>query len=313
MSATTRMAPQTVGVYVSEGTSQGEATQERAAGRRPPYRPPTGLPGERHSRWPGLVAVVLHVLVIALLFSPAVSPTFAAALFGAGGFGPAGGGGGGSRGTGGVVHETLRYMYVSPATSQAPAPAVQTPQVTKPEPPKPQLVPPVKVVPPPQPEVTQPKTDTTSSAALPTDSVVAAEKVSTVNGTGGGSGADGTRGAGPGSGGGTGSGVGTGRGSGVGPGTGGGNSEGYPPQARLTLLPPSPVPDKARGARIEVRFTVDSTGRVTHVDFTPTRDASYNRRLHETFLQMTFTPAVRADGSPTAAVATMTVTLPGQS
>ncbi|MGA9837004.1 MAG: hypothetical protein WBQ26_06790, partial [Gemmatimonadaceae bacterium] len=109
---------------------------------------------------------------------------------------------------------------------------------------------------------------------------------------------DGSSGNGPGRGGGTGSGVGTGRGSGTGPGTGGGTQANYPPQPIEVFLPPYPIPDDVKGFHLVAEFDVDSTGRVLNMDFTPTRDRGYNRRLTDVLRSFKFRPGTTPDGTP---------------
>ncbi len=127
-------------------------------------------------------------------------------------------------------------------------------------------------------------------------------------GTGGGSGTDGSAGSGPGSGGGVGSGVGTGRGSAVGPGTGGGPGTIYPPAPIELFLPPMPIPGKAKG-EVVVVFDVDETGKVLDLNFTPTKDGNYNKKLREAFAAVRFRPAINGMGVPVRAKYEVTYTL----
>ena len=136
----------------------------------------------------------------------------------------------------------------------------------------------------------------------------ATDAKSVVTGTGGGAGTDGSAGAGPGSGGGVGSGVGTGKGTSVGPGTGGGPGTVYPPAPTELFLPPLPVPNKAKGTVVVV-FEVDSTGKVMDLQFTPTRDGAYNRKLREALVAIRFRPAVNAQGVPVRGKAEITYSL----
>lgn len=219
-----------------------------------------------------LVSFGVHLFLILLIIAPfAFMADITLLEQGAGGPGPAGGGGGGTRGSGGVRHETLNYVTVAPA---APTP-VEPVEVPPPEP-KP------VVVPPELPRVEPPKVSVLPSQV----------------GVGGGTGNDGTTGSGSGTGGGVGSGVGTGRGSGVGAGTGGGQQENYPPTAMEMFIPPMPVPSSARGFHVVVQFDVDETGRVRGIEFTPTPDRGYNRRLREVFEGFRFRPGTRPDGTP---------------
>lgn len=246
-------------------------------------------------RLPGvLLAVAVHVLVILLLIVPFTSPELMREVLGAGGLGPAGGGGGGNRGTGGQMkQERLQYVRIAPT----PPPAVPTirPPETKPIIPPPPVPPPVQPKPAPTPAPT---------SATPAD----AEVKSATTGTGGGAGTDGSAGNGPGTGGGVGSGAGTGRGTSVGPGTGGGPGTVYPPAPTELFLPPLPVPGKAKGT-IVVVFDVDSTGKVLDLQFTPTRDGNYNRKLRDALVAIRFRPAVNAQGIPVRARTEITYSL----
>src|SRR6516162_2350469 len=69
---------------------------------RPPFRPPTGLPLRRESRWGTVVSVLLHALVILLILAPIFGHDVALVATRDGlGPGARGGGGGGDRGSGG--------------------------------------------------------------------------------------------------------------------------------------------------------------------------------------------------------------------
>lgn len=256
---------------------------------RPAYRPPLGIPkGRENRRFGAIVSVLVHVLVVLLLIAPFVAHhPIDEILQGAGGKGPAGGGGGGRGGTGGQTRretEHLEFVTVTPAPKPKP-PTVQ--------PPKPTPVPPPPVVkkPPPTPEVITAVPATAAPAAKPLE-------VASTIGPGGGSGRDGSAGHGPGRGGGVGSGVGAGRGSGNGPGTGGGPQSHYPPQPIEVFLPPYPIPGDVKGFHLVAEFDVDSTGRVLSMDFTPTPDRGYNRRLGDVFRSFKFRPGTMPDGTP---------------
>lgn len=246
---------------------------------RPPFRPPTGFPASRERRvGPALAALVIHVLLIILLIAPTLGRELLQAdeVTGAGGPGPAGGGGGGSGGTGGQreLPERLRYIQVAPEPPPLQPPVEEKKREEK-QPEKP--IPVVEI----------------DTKALP-----ATVDISLAAGVGGGSGTDGSAGSGPGSGGGVGSGIGTGRGSGTGPGTGGGEGTIYPPTPLELIVPPYPTPQRVKGTEISVVFDVDERGNVVAVDFTPTRDGGYNRRLKELLKQYRFRPATRMDGTP---------------
>lgn len=270
---------------------------------RPPYRPPIGIPIEKERRARSLVlAILLHVAVILLLIVPFTSPELMSEVLGAGGLGPAGGGGGGNRGTGGELkQERLQYIQVAPAPAPVTRPTVQPPVIKPPVIKPPVVPPPVAPTPPVTPPVTPAPTPATTGAT-------AAATASATSGTGGGSGTDGSAGSGPGSGGGVGSGVGTGRGSSVGPGTGGGPGSIYPPAPTELFLPPLPVPNKAKGT-IVVVFDVDSTGKVLDLQFNPTKDGAYNRKLRDALVAIRFRPATNAQGVPVRAKTEITYSL----
>lgn len=230
------------------------------------------------------VSLAFHSLVVLLVLSPFAADILVPVEQGAGGLGPAGGGGGGTRATG-ESREALTYVAVVPsppaATTQAPVP-VRT-----------ELPEPVAEAPLPSPPVANQEV-----SALPPVSAL------------GGSGSTGSAGAGPGSGGGVGSGVGTGRGSAAGPGTGGGTQQNYPPTAMEMFIPPLPVPASASGRQLVVQFDVDETGRVRGIEFTPTPDRGYNRRLREVFEGFRFRPGTRPDGTPVRMIYQMELDLP---
>jgi len=276
--------------------------------KRPPLRPPVGIPLRDVSRREGtVVSVLLHALVVFLVLAP---PVFMATSldfqprYGAGGPGPAGGGGGGSGGTGGrLLRERLQYMQVQPAPT--PPPVAQPVPIPPPKPVEPPKVEPPKPVPQPEPTPT-PSAAVVDSSAKATD----AKDGSVVNGTGGGSGRDGTAGSGPGSGGGVGSGVGTGRGSGVGPGTGGGNDDVYPPAVVSLPILPLPVPGKVRPYKLVAYFEVDTTGSARLLAFNPSNDGGYNKRIREMLSEIRFRPATRPNGRPVLDTAVVTAEAP---
>lgn len=262
--------------------------------RRPQYRPPVGLPLERPGYWAGPLSFLFHALLVLLIVAPALVATVAPELVqGAGGPGPAGGGGGGRRGSGGGQNVVERLQYFQPPPP-APAPQVTPPEVTPPE-----------VTPPKE----EPKPTVTPVIDIKIDAPKSTADMSLTAGVGGGTGNDGSAGTGPGSGGGVGSGVGTGRGSGTGPGTGGGPGTIYPPTPDFLTMPPFPIPQKARGQVVVLSFTVDERGNVLKLEFTPTRDGGYNRRIRDQFSEVRFRPAVRWDGTPVAAIAQVTLNL----
>ncbi len=236
-----------------------------------------------------LVSIGLHALVIALLIVPLAAPDVIREITGMGGPTPAGGGGGGLHGSGGDVGgppvvERLRFVQIA-----APPPPAT--------PAKPAVTPPV----PPKPTPPAPTKPTASAAPTPAASTVTAATA----GSGGGTGADGTLGSGPGTGGGVGSGVGNGTGSGVGASTGGGVTASPAPTMIETFLPPYGAPKRDKGKTVLAVFDVDSTGRVLKVDFTQVSDGGYNRKLREAFEGCRFRPAVKPDGTPVRAKASL--------
>jgi periplasmic protein TonB len=272
--------------------------------KRPPLRPPVGIPSRGESRRTGTIAsILLHALIFFLVVAP---PVFIAATLdydpkqGAGGPGPAGGGGGGSQGTGGVqsLRERLQYMVLPKATVPTPPVPVTPPPKPvvekKPEPPKP---------PPPEPTPPAPPAPPTPPTPVTTDASVVA-------GTGGGSGKDGTAGSGSGSGGGVGSGVGTGKGSGVGPGTGGGSDAIYPPAVVSLPILPLPVPGKVRPYKMVAYFEVDTLGNAKLLAFNPSNDGGYNKRIKEMLGEIRFRPATRVNGRPVVDTAVVTAEAP---
>jgi protein TonB len=241
------------------------------------------------------VSVALHVLVIWFLVRPAaldtLNPDLQIIEQGAGGPGPAGGGGGGTRGTGGV-----KYVQVAP-------PAVPTPPQVE------AILPPVQpTIELPKPAVTEPVVPVELPKLAVQDPKTEVKVQSPVIGAGGGTGTDGTAGNGPGSGGGVGSGVGTGRGSGIGPGTGGGSGDVYSPTP-IEMQFPFDAPKNVKGTKVIVNFDVDERGRVLKIEFTPTKDGGFNRKLDEIFKKYRFRPAVTRDGVPVRAIYQMTIDL----
>ena len=264
-------------------------SDSRDGRKRPPYRPPVGIPIREEGKTAGaLISVLLHVLIIVLLLAPPflIAREIQANNEGAGGPGPAGGGGGGTRGTGGDnSRERLQYMQMAPppAPVQPKVEPKPVPVIPKVEPPKPK---------PPDPVLPAAEIKPEPAANVTTDP-------SKVTGVGGGSGTDGTNGSGPGTGGGVGSGNGTGKGSGNGPGTGGGNAEIFPPTVVALTILPIPVPSKVRPYTLVAFFDVDTLGNATLLSFNPSKDGGYNKRIREMLSEIRFRPAVRAnDGRP---------------
>ena len=268
---------------------------------RPNYRPPIGMPARRESYRVGtVVSLVLHGIALIFILAPLfVATMLAAPPEGAGGAGPAGGGGGGTGGTGGAAvytPEQLRYIQIGPVAAPAPpAEEAAEPEREEPIPPPPE----------PEPEPTPPVSEQVPPAS-PAEPLVGSADVQVgtssapTPGIGGGTGDDGTSGSGPGSGGGIGSGVGTGIGSADGPGTGGGSGDVYLPTPIVQAMVYDP-PRSVKGDTVRVLFDVDETGHVLRIDFPPTRDRGFNRRLLERMREWRFRPAVRPDGTPVRA------------
>jgi periplasmic protein TonB len=271
--------------------------------RRPPYRPPIGIPTPPEPRVQATVAsALLHALVFILILAPPIFVTTQMLDIqqrGAGGPGPVGGGGGGNQGTGGQPPVAMqeRVRYIAPQPPPVPVEKSKTPDPVKPpvKPPEKKLEEPKReVVPPP---IEAPKPDVTASTSVSIDSLL---------GTGGGTGKDGTAGSGPGSGGGIGSGIGPGRGSGMGPGTGGGDADIYPPTVVTLSILPLPIPAKVRPYKMTAVFEVDSLGNAKLLTFNPSKDGGYNRRIRDMLAEIRFRPAVTRDGRPVRDTAVVT-------
>jgi len=274
-------------VVSDEVSERAGARAPRHAWHRTRSLPAVGMPvkGSRR-RLATAVSIALHLLMIwVLVRTPNMAdenPNLVLPPGTGGGAGPAGGGGGGMRGTGGV-----KYVQIAPPPPAAPPQA------------KPILPPLDPVVEPPKPVLPEPKMPTLEVPKLSTTDPKTEVKVeSPIIGTGGGTGNDGTRGNGPGTGGGIGSGVGTGRGSGVGPGTGGGPGENY--MATLIEMPllPMDTPPKVKGFTLKAVFDVDEKGNVVHLEFTPTKDGDFNKKIREALSKFRFRPAVTPMGTP---------------
>ncbi len=77
---------------------------------------------------------------------------------------------------------------------------------------------------------------------------------------------------------------------GNGPGTGGGTDLIYPPSVVSLPILPLPIPCKVRPYRMVAQFEVDTLGNARLLDFSPSRDAGYNRRIKEMLLEIRFRP-----------------------
>lgn len=252
----------------------------------PPYRPPIGVPTERSARWGLFASIGIHALIVFLLVGGMLVERAEIAR-GAGGAGPAGGGGGGRLGLGArSAPERVKFMRLAqPAVPKTAQPRITPPVVRKP--PKPVEKP-----------IVRPTVAPTQQAAVP--STVAPTVVAIAPSMG--AGTDGTSGSGPGTGGGVGAGNGPGRGSGNGPGTGGGEGTVYPATPDFAVIPPLPVPKGLHGKTVQLRFTIDVSGRVVKFDFDPTGDSGYDRELKSRLSEYHFRPAHKTDGTPVASV-----------
>ncbi len=272
---------------------------------RPRYRPPVGIPEVAGPRREATMAsLLLHIALIVIVLLPPIwvsRQIDAVQQRGPKGDGRAGGGGGGNNGTGGA--ERIRFLSVpEPGTP----PMVIPDQIPPPIPPPPKEEKPPEPPKPPPPPVQEQKltADTASKGAVQPQSIE--------QGVGGGAGKDGSAGSGVGSGGGTGSGVGTGKGSGVGSGTGAGNddSEIYPPSVIALPILPLPVPKKVRPYKMVAYFEVDTLGNATLLDFNPSNDRGYNKRIREMLSEIRFRPAVMRSGRAVLDTAIVTAEAP---
>ncbi len=273
--------------------------------RRPPYRPPVGIPTQDGGRWRGVaISLAFHLFIVALIIVPLVTADVRFMRESrAAGAGPAGGGGGGRGGTGGDVEERVFYLQLSPGRAPAiTAPPTRPPLVDATPPPQqvPVTPPPPRPTPTPTP-VPPPAAPQTAVPASPADldtAVASRGAPAPTQGTGGGTGNDGSAGSGSGRGGGVGSGVGTGRGSGVGPGTGGAGVDSiYPPTLLTLALPPLQPPAKVRPYVLTALFDVDERGNTRLIGFNQTSDSRFNRQMRSVLGEVKFRPATRRDGT----------------
>lgn len=80
----------------------------------------------------------------------------------------------------------------------------------------------------------------------------------------------------------------------------------------LRFVPPpmDDRPKEVRGLQVTVIFSLDATGRITHVEFKPEiRDRGYRKRLLEAMENFRWSPARGPDGFPVAATVEMPMTL----
>lgn len=218
-------------------------------------------------------ALLLHAVAIVAILWPATH--FLTIGDPGNPFLPPGGGGGGGGGGG----ESVAYISLPAFTPPPPAAeVVEVPPVETPE---------VPAVPEPV-----PVQDTVRA-----DTQVVAMNTGTTPGTG-----TGSTGTGGGTGPGSGTGTGPGSGPGSGPGGGGGISLARPPQAKqLIIVPQENKPRELRNQTVQAMFSIDETGRVDQVVFTPEiQNRDYAQKVRETLLAFRFTPARSATGEAIA-------------
>jgi periplasmic protein TonB len=285
-------------VVSDELADRAGARSPRHAWHRARSLPALGMPvPRRRRRVETVLSVGIHILMIWLLLRPEalrnLNPDLKPTDQGNLGNGIAGGGGGGTRGTGGV-----KYIQVSPPPQPVAPPAEAVVPPTQPvlELPKPVLPEPVI------PQIELPKPATSESR-------LEVKVESPIIGTGGGIGNDGTKGNGPGTGGGIGNGNGTGVGSGTGPGTGAGKLDHIKCKNIEMLIPPLPAPDNVRGAKVLAEFDVDERGKLLKVQFTPTRNGDYNRKLNDVLNRMRFKAGTTLQGVPIRTTCQMEISL----
>lgn len=272
---------------------------------RPRYRPPVGIPEVAgHRREATLASLLLHIALIVLVLLPPIwisKQIDATQQRGPRGDGRAGGGGGGNKGTGGA--ERIRFFSV---------PEPGAPQMVVPEEIPPPVPPPPKEEKPPEPPPPPPAPVEEVKSVSDSASKGSVNPQSVEPGVGGGAGNDGSAGNGIGKGGGTGSGIGTGAGSGVGSGTGAGDgdSEIYPPTVIALPILPLPVPKKVRPYKMVAYFEVDTLGKATLLDFNPSNDRGYNKRIREMLSEIRFRPAVMRSGKAVLDTAIVTAEAP---
>jgi hypothetical protein len=79
---------------------------------------------------------------------------------------------------------------------------------------------------------------------------------------------------------------------------------------RFVPPPMDDRPKEVRGQQVTVVFSVDATGRVTHVEFRPEiRDRGYRKRLLESMESYRWLPARGPDGFPVAAITEIKIEL----
>lgn len=251
---------------------------------RPPAVPTLLLPRPRRTVWGGIVSVLLHVGIVALILFfrwQDIMSWDEVTESGDPGSRKGGGGGGGSLQV--VALPALPRAAAAPKVPPPPPPVVEVPEPVVVAPPPP---------PPPEPVV---------AVAAPADSTVSSSAGQGGPGTGGGKGT--------GTGTGTGSGTGPGSGSGSGPGTGGAGGRERPPEPRQVILPPMDYPRGLRGQTIAVTFWVGTDGRVERVALAPDiEDKGFAKRFSEVMKSYRFRPARSPDGAIIPGTTTVSVT-----
>jgi len=252
---------------------------------RPPSPPSVELPRPRRSPWGGVLALVLHGLLIGFIIIANWREVLSWSPVTRIGDPEAGrGGGGGGGGARAVALPAFQRPQAQPAVTPAPVP-----------PPPPEVVPePTPVPPPPPPAEVAPPTP------APTDTATSPSPGQGGTGTGGGKGT--------GTGTGTGSGAGPGTGPGSGPGSGGEGGRGFPPEPRQVILPPLDYPRSLRGATVAVTFWVRVDGRVERVEMQPEiEDRGFAKKFAEVMRSYRFRPARSPEGQVIAGTTTVRV------
>jgi hypothetical protein len=77
----------------------------------------------------------------------------------------------------------------------------------------------------------------------------------------------------------------------------------------LPILP-LPVPKKVRPYKMVAYFEVDTLGNATLLDFNPSNDRGYNKRIREMLSEIRFRPAVMRSGKAVLDTAIVTAEAP---
>jgi hypothetical protein len=82
--------------------------------------------------------------------------------------------------------------------------------------------------------------------------------------------------------------------------------------ARIDRIPPPPFPppQSARGKSYTATFILDERGKIERITLTALDDRGYTRDVMARLRQTRFTPALKADGTPTRSVWVLKMNLP---